>query len=393
MKVAVVVNCLKLGGMERVACNLSDAFARQGHDTHLIYLKNRKIEVAPENPDVKLHLFALQKIVMMSGIGFIWLIICRLLNIFFRKSFAILFAYAEAIVFSYKLKLLEKQNGRFDLIIFRGQGTFSHIWPIKDSRFVFVCESMQDKTVYGAYSKRIYSWLFSNRHLVCVSEGVASSLTKLVNTYSISCKSISTISNPNNYKEIRRKASTLEVDVEYHSRPYILGLGRFVAGKNFPLLIEAYHFARNNLGLKHDLVIVGDGKERAGIENKIKVLGLENFVFLKGKQNNPFPWYKHADAFVLSSKSEGLGMVLIEALACGTPVVATNCPGGVGEIMQGQLKQYLAEQNAESLAGKIVLALEKSKELLLSQDVANSLEQFDEKYIVQQFCDTFLSTK
>ncbi|PJE53270.1 glycosyltransferase [Marinomonas sp. BSi20584] len=390
MKVAVVVNCLKIGGMERVACNLSDAFAKQGHNTHLIYLKNRKIEVSPSNPNVKIHLFALQKMVMLSGIGFIWLIISKLLNIIFRKSFVMFFAYAEAMAFSYKLKKLEKEAGRFDLIIFRGQGTFSHIWPLKDPRFVFVCESMLDQSVYGSKSKQMFSWLFSNRHVVCISKEAQRSFMDLIHNFAISCQSISIISNPNNYEEIRKKSSALEANIDYHTSPYILGLGRLVGGKNFPLLIDAYHYARNNFGVTHDLVIVGEGREKAAIENKIKKLGLEDCIFLKGKQSNPFPWYQHADLFVLSSKSEGLGMVLIEALACGTPVVATNCPGGVSDIMRGQLSDYLAEQSPESLAEKIVLALKQGDSVLLGPDVAQSLAQFDEKHIVQQYCDTYL---
>jgi glycosyltransferase involved in cell wall biosynthesis len=303
------------------------------------------------------------------------------------------FAHAEALAFSYKLKQLEKKNGRFDLIIFRGQGTFSHVWPLKDPRFVFVCESMINKTLYGSKSKHMFSWLFSNRRVVCISRGAQLSFMDLIKTYNIPCNSISTISNPNNYEEIREKASALDANITYHESPYILGLGRLVGGKNFPLLIDAYHYARNNFGVTHDLVIVGDGREKAAIESKIKKLGLENCIFLKGKQSNPFPWYKHADVFVLSSKSEGLGMVLIEALACGTPVVATNCPGGVSDIMRGQLSDYLAEQNPESLAQKIVLALKQGESVLLGQDVALSLAQFDEKHIVQQYCDTYLSAQ
>ncbi|AWY02102.1 glycosyl transferase [Marinomonas primoryensis] len=391
MKIAVVVNCLKVGGMERVACNLSDAFAKQGHDTHLIYLKNRKVDVSPNDPRVTLHLFALQRMVVLSGIGCIWLVLCKLLNVIFRKTFVLFFAYAEAIAFSYKLKQLEKKVGRFDLIVFRGQGTFSHIWPLQDPRFVFVCESMQNKIHYGAHSKRIFSWLFSNRRMVCVSEAATSSFIDLIQTYNIPCKSVLTISNPNDYEKIRQDASITSDGIDYHTKPYILGLGRLVDGKNFPLLIDAYHYAREHFDIQQDLVIVGEGRERATIEKKIKQLGLEASVFLKGQQSNPFPWYKGADVFVLSSKSEGLGMVIIEALACGTPVVATNCPGGVSDIMQGELSHYLAEQTVISLAEKIALALEKEKPVAWGQDVAKSLEKFDGEFIVKQYCDAYLS--
>lgn len=389
MRVAVVVNSLKMGGMERVACSLTDAFAKQGHESHLIYLKNRKVEITPSQPNVTWHLFDLQKTVLLSGVGVIWMLICRLLNVMFRKTFAMFFAYAEALVFAYKLKRLEKKVGHFDLIVFRGHGTFSHIWPLKDKRFVFVCESTQNKVHFGAYSKRIFTLLFSHRRMVCVSDGAKESFMDLIESFDIPCESVRTISNPNDYEKIRQESRHLIDGVEYHKKPYILGLGRLVPGKNVPLLIDAYHYARQHYDVQQDLVIVGEGREREKIKQKIKQLGLEECVFLKGQQNNPFPWYQQADLFVLSSKSEGLGMVLIEALACATPVVATNCPGGVGDILQGKLQDFLAEQTPESLAEKMAKALQEETSSELEADIAKALEQFDEEYIVGQYIQAY----
>ena len=136
MRVAVVVNCLKMGGMERVAVNLADAFHEAGHSSELIYLKNRKKAIEPRNTALPVHLFNLKQGVLQTGVGIMWLIISKLLNIPFKKTFPLWFAYAEAKVFSAKLKRLEEKNGKFDLVIFRGQGTFEHIWPIQDPRFV-----------------------------------------------------------------------------------------------------------------------------------------------------------------------------------------------------------------------------------------------------------------
>ncbi len=78
MKIAVIVNCLKIGGMERVAVNLSDAFHEDGHSTDLIYLKDRKKEIEPRNSDIPVRLFNLKKSVLSSGIGIVWLIICQI---------------------------------------------------------------------------------------------------------------------------------------------------------------------------------------------------------------------------------------------------------------------------------------------------------------------------
>ncbi|WP_153445924.1 glycosyltransferase [Vibrio algicola] len=390
MKVAVVVSCLKLGGMERVAVNLADAFAHSGHDSHLMYLKDRKKQIQPRNEAVSLHLFDLKKWVLMTGIGALWFVMCKLLNVLFRKTFPHFFAYAQAIAFRYKLRQLEKKDGRFDLIIFRGQGTFGQIWPMRDKRFVFVCESVQNKNLYAGLSKWIFSSLYENRNVVCVSEGSKASFLDLTKEHQIHCNKVVKISNPNDYQMIRQDALQPIKAELFPPRPYILSLGRLVPLKNISLLIQAYHYARHHFGLEQDLVIVGEGKDREQLEKKVAELGLTQYVFFKGAQSNPFPWYKQADLFVLSSKSEGLGMVLIEALACGVKVVSTDCPGGVRDIMQGKLIQFLAEQNASSLAEKIHLALEPSPNKPLKDDIDKALINFDQEFIVKQYRQEFI---
>ncbi|MHA2939808.1 glycosyltransferase [Vibrio sp. RC27] len=389
MRVAVVVNCLKMGGMERVAVNLADAFAKDNHDSHLIYLKDRKIELRPRNQNVIVQLFNLKKWVLGSGIGAIWFLICKLINAKYRKTFPHYFAYAEAKAFAYLLKQSEKQYGKFDLIIFRGQGTFDHIWPIQDDRFVFVCENVQHKTMYQHKSTQIFADLFNERHMVCVSDGAKESLDDLLVTHNIAAKSVTKISNPNDFELIRQESDIpIPTDVA-PERPYILGLGRLTEVKNFPLLIEAYALLKQEQNLPHQLIIVGAGKDKETIERTIERLGLQDDVILKGQQSNPYPWFKQADLFVLSSRWEGLGMVLIEALVCGTPVVATDCKGGVRDIMQGGLEPYLTDETPRSLADKIATTLENPEVLNFQKDVAPVLQNFEQGYIVQQYLSTF----
>lgn len=389
MRVAVVVNCLKLGGMERVAVNLADAFSSNGHDSHLIYLKDRPIKVKPQNIGVTLHLFNLKKWVFSTVIGVFWFVVCRTLNVVLKKTFPHFFAYATAIAFHYKLKKLERKIGKFDLIVFRGQGTFGQVWPLKDCRFVFVCESIQNKWLYSKLSKSIFSDLFEGRNVVCVSEGAKDSFVNLTLEHNISCKKILKISNPNDYKRIKNEAMELIVPPLVHPRPYILGLGRLVPLKNFSLLINAYHDLKINDLISQDLVIVGDGKDRGTLEKLVQELNLTDSVFFKGSQTNPFPWYKNADLFVLSSQSEGLGMVLIEALACNTKVVATNCPGGVSEIMKGELVNFLCEQDIDDMAKKIQFALGYKVNCEFEECVNKVLEQFDQDVIVEQYQQSF----
>src|SRR5690606_12307266 len=115
--------------------------------------------------------------------------------------------------------------------------------------------------------------------------------------------------------------------------PVILGVGRLAWEKDFPTLIKA--FAKVKAQMNCRLIILGEGNLRKELEFLIESLGLEESVQLPGFVENPFAWMSRASLFVLSSVSEGLPNALIQAMACGTPVVSTNCPSGPNEIMEG----------------------------------------------------------
>jgi glycosyltransferase involved in cell wall biosynthesis len=376
-----------MGGMERVAVNLSDSFYEAGHDIELIYLKDREKELEPRNENIPVHLIDLKKGVLGTGIGILWWVICKILNLIFRKTFPLWFAYAESIIFKKKLVNLEKKRGRFELIIFRGQGTFEHIWRVKDSRFVYVCENVQKKHMYGMLSRWIYSNLFEHRNVVCVSQGALTSFEDLVQTHHIRARKAITLNNPNDFNTIRK--DSLQQRSPLHDQPYILGLGRLVPQKNFSLLVEAYSIAVEKFGINQDLVIVGAGRDLENIQNTAHNLGIADRVYFKGQQNNPFPWYAQADLFVLSSKFEGLGMVLIESLACGTKVISTDSRGGVRQIMNGELEVYLSQETPEALADKMILALNTAWDDDFDRFVNNTLLKFDGSIVVQQYIEEF----
>ena len=102
--------------------------------------------------------------------------------------------------------------------------------------------------------------------------------------------------------------------------------------KNHQTLLNIYSTLKSS-GIKHKLVFIGDGEKRAEIEQQIKNLNLENDCLLLGEIKNPYPFIKHADLFVHTSKQEGLPTVLLESMACGTPVVAMACPTGPRDIL------------------------------------------------------------
>ncbi|MBU1642942.1 glycosyltransferase [bacterium] len=352
MRVAVVVRTLKIGGMEKVAVSLADAFAQSGHESHLIYFKDRDNVFEPD-PKVTLHHFNLDLLMQMTIIGLLWELVARIINIVMRKSYFIWKGLFTSLLFKFKLHGVEKKSGKFDLIIIRGQGTFEMLWPLKDRRIVQVCENVlysdaERRTLNAFYLSLIYD----RKNIACVSNIVEKSYREMQKKYMLSNPSVKTITNPIDPAETKRLSNAYTPEID---QPYIVSVGRIVPIKNIPLLIDAYAYAVKTFGLKHKLVIVGDGSDKAKVIAKIAQLKLEKNVVLTGFLSNPYPWMKEADLFVLSSKSEGLGMVLLEAIACGTKVVSTDCDG-VRDVMKGDLAGNLAKQEAKDLAGKIVSA-------------------------------------
>lgn len=131
----------------------------------------------------------------------------------------------------------------------------------------------------------------------------------------------------------------------------LLAAGRMVELKGFDLLIRAVAQLDD---LSIALVILGDGPLRRELETLASSLGVSGRVTFAGFQGNPYPYYARADAFVLSSRYEGMPNVVLESLACGTPVIATPAPGGIFEILADAPECAIAENiSASALAAAI----------------------------------------
>ena len=135
-------------------------------------------------------------------------------------------------------------------------------------------------------------------------------------------------------------------------RTHLLSVGSLKAVKNYRLLLRA--FAKIAIDLDASLVILGDGLLRAVIEQDVKDLCLHGRVQLPGFHADPTPFYQSADLFVLSSDFEGFANVVVEALACGTPVVSTDCPHGPAEILeQGRYGELVPVGDVSALSDGI----------------------------------------
>lgn len=162
--------------------------------------------------------------------------------------------------------------------------------------------------------------------------------------------------------------------------PIILSVGRLTVAKDYPTLIKAFAQVRKQIPAK--LVILGEGEERSELEKLVNSLGLYEDVWMPGFVENPYAYMRNANVFVLSSKWEGFGNVIVEALACDCPVIATDCPSGPKEILEngkyGTLvpvgdDKILAEKIKETLQSKKIQTNNKIKvyQLFSIETVAN----------------------
>lgn len=220
--------------------------------------------------------------------------------------------------------------------------------------------------------------------IIAISEGVADDLKK--NT-SLNNRQIHVIYNPVVTDELKKQASE-PVDHPWFSAevPVVLGVGRLVDQKDFATLIRAFGRLREDREAR--LVIYGDGNKRSELEHLVHELGVESDVDLPGFTNNPFKYMANADVFVNSAKHEGFGNVIIETMACGTPIVATDCPGAPAELLgNGEFGHLVPVGDPESMATKIheMLSAPTSSETLRNRGNDFTLETAIRRYCMVLF--------
>lgn len=318
--IAIVLPDLRLGGGQRVLLELARQFLEIGHQVDVICLvddgelrgelpsgaRYRPLIKDGNCPRARLFMRALPALVR-----YLWQ----------AKPGAVLSSMTGTNLFTVLAHRLAKCPGRLVLREAVSLQNTSNPWVRFLMRWLYPCADA----------------------IVAVSSGVAAGLGKL----GIDPCVTQVILNPIDRDRIRGfAASARSFSV---MEPYVISIGRLIEQKDHRTLLRAY--AESALRQSHRLVVVGEGSERSALERMIFELGVRDRVDLLGGLANPYPLLSGAGLHVLSSRWEGYPNVLLEALALGVPVVATDCPFGPRELLRdGRCGRLVPIGDAAALA-------------------------------------------
>ena len=220
--------------------------------------------------------------------------------------------------------------------------------------------------------------------VVAVSEGVADDLRR---HYAVPDRKLWTLYNPVVGPDLADRAA-LDPGHPWFAPgepPVVLGVGSLQPRKGFATLIDA--FARVRARRPVRLVVLGEGAQRAELQARAAAAGVAADVALPGFVANPFAFMARAGVFVLASEREGLPGVLIQALACGCPVVATDCPSGPSEILEGGRHGALVPVGD---VGAMAAAIERTLDAVPDRDALRArAARFDAATVTDAHLDRF----
>ncbi|MGD0631913.1 MAG: glycosyltransferase, partial [Terracidiphilus sp.] len=346
MRIALLVPTLEIGGVERVFANLANGLHDQGVETDLVVGSAGGEMAAPLDAGVRI--FDLQsKRMLMSVPRLARYLRARnpdvLIAAMSHSSAAAVLARAAA---RNHVKVIATEHNTMSKIVENTRGLKYRLMPLW-SRWA----------------------LNSADHIVAVSSGVADDLSLRT---AIPRSRFQVIYNPVISDSLYRAA---QEPIEHRwlqpgEPPVVLAVGRLDKQKDFPMLVRAFRLLRDARMAR--LMILGEGPDRSRIEGAVREARLTEDVALPGFETNPYRFMRRAAVFALSSGWEGFGVVLVEALAMGLPVVSTNCTYGPSEILEnGKYGTLVPVGDHEAMAKGLLHAMQCSP-----QNNSEYLQQF-----------------
>lgn len=380
------------GGIERVQINLSKAFISRGHQVDLITCDSSSINLSGLPDAIKIiHLSPSHQLIssfysLLANPGHLWF---KPRTVLFSKLRPRTIKYLPSFVSYLKnnqpdfvfsaftdvnlVALLALRIAKVPVKI-----VVSEHEPWTDQTGESIINSKRKWRISLSELSKLYT---EAKAIVAVSYGFAEDVASAIR---LDKNRISTIYNPVISSDFFQQ-SKKEVDHQWLKQkdcPVVLGVGRLVYQKNFSLLIKAFSRVRKLRSTK--LIILGDGKERNKLKQLVQDYNLSNEVDFPGFVDNPYAYMARADVFVLSSIVEPLGNVLVEALACGCPVVSTNCPSGPAEILDhGRYGSLVPVGDEKALAEEIISLLDNppDRKCLQKRGLDFTVEKAAESYL------------
>jgi glycosyltransferase involved in cell wall biosynthesis len=304
LRVALIIHSLGAGGAERVATVMADGFARDGHDVLVLTSQPPEDDLYPLSESVRRSWFG--PFPRRGVIRRAWNNLVRLRRI--RRS---MLTFGPDVVISF----MGVTNVRV-LVALLATGIPVIVTEHTDPK------SQPAPMPFRLAGRASYRWC---SFLVSASHGVDSQFPWI----------------PQVRRRVIPNPLPLDIDDMRGASPewrpprdtkVIVSMGRLRRFKGFDVLVEAFSKVSGDYA-EWDLVILGEGPERLSLEAKVSGLGLVDRVHLPGNQGNPFAILEQCDVFALASRFEGFGNVIVEAMACGLPVVVTDCESGPRDII------------------------------------------------------------
>jgi glycosyltransferase involved in cell wall biosynthesis len=258
---------------------------------------------------------------------------------------------------------------------------YKPLWVMRQASYP--AHDQNKKSVYVSLLGLLYrKALAATGHVIAISKGLGHFLQ---NKFQVPPEKISVIYNPAFTLDPNIAAKTADLDWFDEGKSVITTAGRLNKVKDFPTLIRAFHTVHQHHP-EARLLILGDGTERDNLTQLISALELEEMVLLPGFVPDPTQYMKRSRIFVLSSISEGFGNVLVEAMACGCPVVSTDCPSGPREILKdGEYGHLVPVGDAAAMAAAILDVLDGHRKYAPS----HWLDQFKPEVIAREYLQVF----
>lgn len=262
---------------------------------------------------------------------------------------------------------------------------------LKGKPRIIVRETSLPSQKFGKKFKLLYRTFYPRADkVIAISKGVAKDLISFAN---LDENIIEVIYNPVDLELIKHKAEE-KIKHKWLVRktiPVVVGIGRLIPAKDFNALIKAIKIVNKTTPCR--LLILGEGPEQENLIEKIKEYGLESKVCLTGFMENPYPYLKQSDLFVLSSRWEGFGLVIVESLLLNTPVVSTDCPGAPKEILEkGNYGMLVGVNDIHAMAEAILKSI-KYNTSPNTEKGYNRAKDFDSVKITQQYRQVILKDR